>query len=242
MGTRDESRSPDFPSTRISLIQLAARPGAPGYRDAWELFFRAYWRPLYSWLRRTRSTRDDALDLLQDFFVRGLEGPMLAQYDPARGRLRYYLMTCLRNLRSEARRQDRVRPDRPRLDFLVVERDDLTSTQVEEEDPDATFDIEWARRVFSEAVKRVETRLKARKDGVTKRVLREWVLEAERPEPERLAQTLGLTVGNLHVRATRVRHALRDEMLAQVEACTGDGANAREEVDEIRRILMESPR
>jgi hypothetical protein len=51
------------------------------------------------------------------------------------------------------------------------------------------------------------------------------------------ARTFGLTEGSLAARATRIRHAIREELLAQVASYSGDGQAARDEVEEILLLL-----
>ncbi len=237
MDPTEDNTPSAFPSTRISLVQLAASPGQPGYREAWERFFRAYWPPLYVWLRRRGSQQQDALDLLQDFFLKGLDGPMLAHYDPSKGRLRHFLLTCLKNHRIGAHRDDQRRAEREAVPYLFIQGTALDPVDPASLDPDHAFDVEWARRVFSHAVHGVEARLRTQNDDTSRRILREWVLSTQRPPAEVAARTFGLSEGSLGVRATRIRHAIREELLAQVAAYTGDGQAAREEVEEILRLL-----
>lgn len=226
-----------FPSTRISLVQLAASPGLPGYREAWERFFRSYWPPLYTWLRRKGSAQQAAIDTLQEFFLKGMEGPMLAQYDPSKGRLRVFLLQCLKNHRIGEFRKETARPDHGAIPFLVIQGTEEEPIDHGAIDPDQAFDVEWARRVFSHAIAAVDARLQAPSDGTSRRILREWVLSAHRPPTEVAARTFGLSEGSLAVRATRLRHAIREELLAQVASYSGEGQDARDEVDEILRIL-----
>jgi len=226
-----------FPSTHMSLVALAARQGQPGFREAWERFFQEYWPPLYAWLRRSGSPSEDARDLLQDFFLEGLDGPLLSRFDHSRGKLRSYLLTCLANQRKEAFRHQRARPDRHPLPFLDTERVEATLADPAAEDPMAAFDHEWAKNLFGHAVRALEEQFTAAKEVVSLRVLQEWVLKADRPPVESLAETLGITVGNLRVRGTRVKDALRGQIQAQVCRYAADEASADQEMEELLRIL-----
>lgn len=226
-----------FPSTRISLVQLAASPGQPGYREAWERFFRSYWPPLYRWLRRKGNNRQDALDLLQDFFLKGLDGPMLGKYDPSKGRLRNFLLVCLKNHRIAEHRGEEARPEHKGINFLHIQGTDHEPVDPDSLDPDRAFDVEWARRVFSHAIAAVEARLQAQTDDTSRRVLREWVLCAQRPPAEAAARAFGLATGSMYVRATRLRQAIREELHAQVSSYSGDDKSSRDEVEEILKLL-----
>jgi RNA polymerase sigma-70 factor (ECF subfamily) len=71
----------------------AGDSSAPGARDALAALCQAYWYPLYTFIRRRGHGSDDALDLVQDYFARLLEGKVLKAADPARGRFRTFLLT-----------------------------------------------------------------------------------------------------------------------------------------------------
>ncbi len=237
MDVSPDSAAAAFPSTRLSLVQLAANPGHPDYRAAWERFFRCYWPPLYAWLRRSGSSRQDALDLLQDFFVKGIEDPVLAKFDPARGRLRSFLLSCLRNQRIDAVRHQQARPDRQPIPFLSGEGIEMDIADPSPLDPDAAFEQEWAGRVLSQAIAAAEERFRVADDASSIRVLHEWVLPSERPPVDQLADSLSMTPGTLYTRATRVRQAVQGEVFALVEVYAGQGAGARGEVEDLLAIL-----
>src|SRR4029453_6389122 len=83
-----------FPQTRWTLV-LAAREGAEARRDALEGLLGAYWRALYVFPRRRGLPPEAAEDAVQVFFLKLLEHDFPARLDPARGRLRSYLLTSL---------------------------------------------------------------------------------------------------------------------------------------------------
>src|SRR4029450_14102519 len=85
-----------FPQTRWTLV-LAAREGAEARRDALEGLLGAYWRPLYVFARRKGLPPEAAEDAVQGFFLKLLEHDFPARLDPARGRLRSYLLTSLQH-------------------------------------------------------------------------------------------------------------------------------------------------
>ncbi len=229
-----------FPVTHASLVQLAARPSHPDFREAWERFFRSYWPPLYTWLRRTGSPPEEAQDLLQDFFLEGADGRILAKFDPARARLRTWLKACLRNQRLEAKRREGARKDRERLPGFSTEGAELQIAAPAAPDPEEAFEADWDNQVLSCAIEAVEQRLTADGDEVSLRILRSWVLLVEdRPAADPLASSLGITRENLYMRATRLRHSLAAEIEAQVGLGSADPADAIRERDELLRRLAQ---
>lgn len=232
---RPESGSGAFPVTHASLVELAAQPEAPGFRDAWERFFRAYWPPLYAWLRRAGNDRETALDLLQDFFVEGLEGRILAQYDPARGRLRAFLLGVLRMRRIQGIRRERRRRDRQRLDFLTPEAVETALAQRATDDPDRAFDEEWIRHIWTRSRALFEERLAGAKETLSLRILREWVFRTRRRSAADLAAELAITTGDLYTRATRLRQAFAQEVETRIRLYAASADEVRSERDEVLR-------
>lgn len=224
-----------FPTTHLSFVELLAQPQAPAFREAWDRFFRAYWPPLYAFLRRAGAPREQALDVLQDFFVDGLEGDLLSRYDPARGRLRTFLLTCLRNLNWKANRRERARRDRTPLDLFSTDALEDRLADSTSPDPARVFEEEWALVILHRAVREMEERLGV--DERSLRVLREWVLAEKRPKAAHLAAALEITTGDLYTRGTRMRQALMAQVEAAVrEYCPGT-AEAVQERDEVLRLL-----
>src|SRR5690242_5657939 len=94
-----ESRSPAdaFVTTHWSIVLAAGGAGTPGARHAWEELARVYWRPLYGHVRRRGRSHCDAQDLVQAFFERLLEKPVIQQAQRDRGRFRTFLLAALDN-------------------------------------------------------------------------------------------------------------------------------------------------
>src|SRR5262249_30984392 len=64
---------------------------------------RAYWYPVYAFLRRSARPGEDAQDLTQAFFTHLLEKNVLAAVDPSRGKFRTFLLTCCTNFLANQR-------------------------------------------------------------------------------------------------------------------------------------------
>src|SRR6188472_2794954 len=93
-----------FTTTHWSLV-LEAQGESPAARKALEILCRTYWRPLYGFVRRHGLGREEAQDLVQDFFARLLEHGNLDTVRREKGRLRSYLLVSLKRfLTSEQHR------------------------------------------------------------------------------------------------------------------------------------------
>src|SRR2546426_9877091 len=84
-----------FTTTHWSVV-LSARDGvSPTAQAALERLCRAYWPPIYAFLRRKGHGQPDAQDLTQEFFARLLRREMFGDADPQRGRFRTFLLSAL---------------------------------------------------------------------------------------------------------------------------------------------------
>ena len=66
-----------------------------------------YWHPLYAYLRRRGYSADETQDLTQEFFVRVLGG-YLDRADPAKGRFRAFILTCLKFFVADEKDRERA--------------------------------------------------------------------------------------------------------------------------------------
>lgn len=82
--------------TRWTLIQRLRHQGAQvPERRSMDEFCRAYWYPLFAFLRHKGYSHEEAQDHVQSFFAHLAESAILDRADPARGKLRNYLMTLV---------------------------------------------------------------------------------------------------------------------------------------------------
>jgi RNA polymerase sigma-70 factor (ECF subfamily) len=84
--------------TRWSLVRRASAGG-----DDLEEWISTYWYPLFIWARHQGWKAHDAADEVQAFMAKLCAGNLLAMADPARGRLRNWLLKAFRNHLGHAR-------------------------------------------------------------------------------------------------------------------------------------------
>src|SRR5437867_7442639 len=83
-------QSPEFRQTRWSLVRRAGGLDSPQSREALEALCRAYWFPIYAFIRRQGHSAHDAQDLTQEFFARLLQSHSIARADPRLGKFRTF--------------------------------------------------------------------------------------------------------------------------------------------------------
>src|SRR5262245_43015534 len=95
-----------FVTTQWSMVLAAGGPLSHERLEALEVLCRAYWYPLYAYIRRAGNGPHDAKYLTQSFLSHFLEKGALSLADRERGRFRTFLLTSLKHyLVDEARRR-----------------------------------------------------------------------------------------------------------------------------------------
>lgn len=152
-----------FPATRWSVVVAARSSDASERSSAQDLLFRAYWKPIYKYIRlRWNRPAPDAQDLTQGFFIETLERDLLARYDPGKSRLRTYLRLCvdsfvLNETKAAARQKRGGTTVHVALDFAAAEEklDGLAMDPGRLASPESLEEFflkEWVRNLFMLAV------------------------------------------------------------------------------------------
>src|SRR4051812_15476781 len=97
-----DSDARDFRTTHWSIVLEAGLADSACSAEALERLCRAYWHPLYFYVRRMGYSEAEAQDLTQEFFLRLLRRNDISRANRADGRFRSFLLTALKHfLRDE---------------------------------------------------------------------------------------------------------------------------------------------
>jgi RNA polymerase sigma-70 factor (ECF subfamily) len=216
-----------FPLTRHSVV-IAAQSRDPQERvRALDAITVSYWRPVYKYVRmRWRLGREDAEDFTQDFFSRLLEKDFLAAYDPAKGKLRTFLRTCIdrlfQNKTRDAHRQKRGNAAvHIPLDFEEAEHELAAFTQTES--PEDYFEKEWIRTLFALAVERLRAQCQSAGKPTQFALFERYDLgdTESRPSYAALAQEFAIAVTDVTNYLAFARREFRRCVLEQLRQMTG---------------------
>jgi len=159
-----------FATTSWTQI-LAAREGTSSEsRRALESLCRAYWYPVYAFVRLQGHDAEESRDLTQTYFARLLEKGYIEDYDPSRGRFRVFLKTSVKNFPSKEGGRTRAQKRGGRLEFVSMDHtieDRYRHEPVDRLTPEQVYERRWAltilermmallRREFSEAGRHAE--------------------------------------------------------------------------------------
>lgn len=197
-------------------------------REALEDLIRAYWKPVYIYIRRWGYPSEEAKDLCQGFFADLLERDFLKGVSREKGRFRTFLLTVLkRYLINESERKKAQKRGGGKaqlsLDFTRAERE-FTIMPTTDETPERSFNRQWALESMARALEA----LRRETEPATFEALKPHL--AGGPAYEETAKTLGLSVVRLNNLIHRTRKRYRELLRAEVAGSLTDPAEADEEL------------
>ena len=126
----------DFATTHWSVVLQAQQdPQAPQAFGALGKLCRAYWYPLYAFVRCQRHLPEEAQDLTHEFFSRLLEKNALRAVDWSKGKFRSFLLASMKHLLANQWNRSQCQKRGGGLTFSPS----MSCT--------AKSDIEWKRRM-----------------------------------------------------------------------------------------------
>ncbi|MFI5103904.1 MAG: RNA polymerase sigma factor, partial [Terriglobales bacterium] len=234
-----------FPLTRHSVVAAAQGHDPQERVRALDSIAGSYWRPVYKYVRlRWRLEREDAEDFTQDFFSRLLEKDFLASYDPAKGKLRTFLRTCIdrlfMNQTRDARRQKRGSAAvHVQLDFEEAEHELAASAHTGL--PEDYFEKEWVRTLFAMAVERLRAQCQAEGKTTQFALFERYDLgdSDSRPSYAALAEEFRIALTDVTNYLSFVRREFRRSVLTQLREMTGSDEEFQREA---RTLLGAGPK
>ena len=215
-----------FTTTHWSMV-LDAQSESPAAQRALEILCRTYWRPLYGFARRQGLGREEAQDVIQDFFARLLEHRNLNTVRREKGRLRSYLLVSLKRfLASEQHRASGVKryesgPHIPLDELLESEVADFELAETMS--ADRLYERRWALGVLEQVLGRLESEYQAAGNAALFDRLKEFLVgEPGLRTQAEIAIELGMTENAVkqafHRFRQRYRLLLREEIAHTVTA------------------------
>ena len=232
----DESVSPaGFPTTRWSQVAHAVNPAAPEAQAAIEELCRAYWYPIYAFIRRKGNGPEQSLDLTQGYFARLLERGTVAAADPVRGRFRSFLLADCRHFLAHERERDAAARRGGGRALLSIDANDAEGQYqlepVHQVTPERQFERDWALALLDRVVVMIRREYEASGRGAIFDVLK-VVLEAGSSQLSQadIAGRLGTTEAAVQVAVHRLRRRYRVALRAAIAATVDDEVEVDDEL------------
>jgi DNA-directed RNA polymerase specialized sigma24 family protein len=234
-----------FPPTRWSVVLAATHQSAAEAEAALETICRAYWYPLYAFVRRSGQSPHDAQDLTQEFFRHLLEKRWLEMADREKGRLRTFLVTALKHFmakewrRASAQKRGGGQTHVP-MDTAFAESryaaEGMTQLPAE-----AVFDRQWALTLLDLTVLRLGGEFGAAGKAVEFAVLKSCLAAAHGTiDYASVAAQLNLSEGAARVAVHRLRKRFRELYREEIAQTLPDRAELEAELQHLAGILAQS--
>jgi DNA-directed RNA polymerase specialized sigma24 family protein len=152
-----------FPTTRWSLILTRDGPPEQAARAVEEIC-RLYWMPVFHFIKGSGpggKGHEDAEDLTQGFFAALLSNGILTNADPAKGRLRNYLLGAVKNHLLTANRAAHAKKRGGGIQPLPLEQAAETALTAEGLLPDEEFDRQWALCLLEQCLRQLRNEYQA---------------------------------------------------------------------------------
>ena len=212
-----------FLTTHWSVVRRAASRDEPDAAAALAQLCSACWFPIYAYIRRSGKSAADAEDLTQGFLARLIEKNFLASADGDKGRLRTFLLTCVRNYLADEHDREMTQK---RGGGRVVEWDALAAEEryaaepVDSFTPDRCFQRRWALGIVDTAMDTLRAQYRGEEKGELFEKLRPFLGFGASAEEnyEAVAASLGMKLNTVKSHIHRLRDQWRDLVKQQVAA------------------------
>jgi RNA polymerase sigma factor (sigma-70 family) len=233
-------RGTAFTTTHWSVV-LEAQGPTPAAQEALEKLCRAYWRPIYGFVRRQGARSEEAEDLTQGFFALLLERQDLNTVRKEKGRLRSYLLTSLKHFISNERNRAMAvkRGEGQRLIPLedLRERQAASFAPTDTSTAEQIYERGWALALLDQVMTRLRDEYCASGPAAARlfeQLQKLFSDESDRPSQAEVAAELAMTENAVkqafHRLRQRYRELLREE-IAHTVILPGDIE------DELRHLI-----
>jgi RNA polymerase sigma-70 factor (ECF subfamily) len=223
-------------------VAAAVQPSTES-RSALATLCQIYWHPVYAFIRRNGSDRDQAQDLTQAFFAVLLEKNYLGDARQERGRFRSFLLTTVKHFLSNQR--DRAQAQKRgggqaelSLDLSIDPREAeawYSPVAVDQMTPEHLFELRWAHSLLEQVMGKL--RLEFANSGKAEHFdhLSAFLQgDSKGIHYDELSAEMGVTAGALRTQVHRIRRRYRELLRAEIAQTVSTPA----EIDDEIRFLL----
>ena len=228
-----------FATTSWTQVLAAREAPSSESRQALEGLCKAYWYPLYAFVRRQGHGREESRDLTQAYFAQLLEKGYLEDFDPSLGRFRVFLKASVKNFLSKERDKAQAWKRGGHAQFSSLSADEVEGRYryepVDRLTPEEIFERRWALTLLERVLEKLRQEFHDESRSEEFEKLRGYLTGEELKVPYReVAKELGSTETAVKTSVHRLRRRfgklLREE-IAETVAAPNDVE------DEMRHLL-----
>jgi RNA polymerase sigma-70 factor (ECF subfamily) len=230
-----------FPPTLWSVVLRAGQLSSEQSHEALATLCRAYWFPLYAYLRREGKSPPDAEDLTQGFLLHLLEKGALSRARKEKGKFRSFLLASLQYFLANERHKQMAQKRGGGAVFVELDQNTAENRYQAElmdvQDPARLFDRRWATTVLERALSRLESEYAEPGRVARFQELRVFLLgEPKSLTYAEVGKRLGLKEGAVKVAVLRLRQRFGELLRVEVASTVATSAEVEEEL----RLLFAS--
>ena len=238
---RDAGKPRIFATTLWSVVTTAGHGAPEPAQKALETLCRAYWYPIYVYIRRKGHEPDEAEDLTQEFFAQLIAKEHVRLADRTKGKFRTFLLAMLDYFL--AREWSRAHRQKRGGQFQFTSFDQPPPEEryrmqpADHDTPEKKFMRQWALTVLKQAMNALQTECDANGKTLLFQEAKN-LLSGERDGAAyaQISQRLGLAEGAARVAVHRLRQRYGELLRREVaQTVAGD-----DEVDAELRYLVQA--
>jgi len=237
-----QDRWRDFASTHWSVVLLAGQQHSSQAREALEKLCRAYWPPLYAFVRREGHGPEEAADLTQEFFSRLLASQGLESADRTKGKFRSFLLASMKHLlANERKREDRQKRGGSYPHFSLnatVAEDGYKVDPPDDLTPEKVFERRWAETLIDSVTRRLQEEFA--EAGMSRRFdeLKVFLLAGDEPASyAETARRLEMSEGAVRTAIHRIRQRYGELFRAEIAQTVAGPQEMEEELRHFVAVL-----
>ena len=232
-----------FATTHWSLVG-AAKPGEASQtraREALEELCRAYWYPLYAFVRSRGYSAVDAQDLTQAFFARIIETGGFASADREQGRFRSYLLGAMKHFLANEWHRAQTQKRGGQVRFIEWDALDpearYAGASEQPVNPEYLFDREWALETIAGALQELRDEMVKAGKGEQFDALKGSLTGEDESPREEIAARLDMSEGAVKVAVHRLRERYRKLLRAAIAETVSNEAGLNDEMRYLVAVL-----
>jgi len=232
-----------FTTTHWSVV-LATSQGQSIEADrALETLCRAYWYPLYTFVRRRGYAAHDAQDLTQEFFARLLEKNYLQAVDRTKGKFRSFLLAALEHFLANQWRDAHTQKRGGYATVISVDDDNAEQAYLQLSDsnlsPERFFAQQWALKLLEQVLAKLQAEFTASGKAQLFEQLKIFLTGEKRGASYAdFAMRLGMTEAALKMAVSRMRRRYGELLREEIAHTVTSPAEVEEELRALFAALM----
>jgi len=233
-----DSRPDLFLTTQWSVVIAAGGSDDDAKRQALASLCKAYWGPIFAYVRNRGHSVEQSEDLTQEFFARLLERDWLAGLTREGSKFRAFLLVAVKRfLAVEHERQSAMKRGGG-VAPLPIDDVGAGGPASRDETPERAYDRRWALTVIDRAVERLQAESRASgRESLFAQVSGFLVADPGPGAYEGAAQKLGISRPAVAMAVHRLRLRLREQVCAEVAETLTDRRGVEDEMRELMAAL-----